>query len=244
MAAAAGEWFATEYHPLQAGSIDGTDVAPHDHAVARASRALKANRYDPKRDSNVRGDPLKTIFVGRLSERTTEAQIEQVFSQHGRIRSVNLVRDIVTGASRGYSFVEFEHKADMLDAYRSVEAKWVDGRRVLVDYSRAQLMPGWLPRRFGGGLGGRKESGQLRFGGRDRPFKAPLKEFPAAELAKHGIKPPPPPRLLRRGEAPPLPTLYHEDEHLHDSRRALEPSQKRWREEDVRYDHHGHRRKR
>ena len=28
--------------------------------------------------------------------------------------------------------------------------------------------------RAGGGLGGRKESGQLRFGGRDRPFRAPL----------------------------------------------------------------------
>jgi len=62
-------------------------------------------------------------------------------------------------------------------------------------------MPGWIPRRLGqliplhqhlkcaflllrdshgvtsvlgGGLGGKKESGQLRFGGRERPFRAPL----------------------------------------------------------------------
>lgn len=27
---------------------------------------------------------------------------------------------------------------------------------------------------IGGGLGGKKESGQLRFGGRERPFRAPL----------------------------------------------------------------------
>jgi len=27
---------------------------------------------------------------------------------------------------------------------------------------------------LGGGFGGKKESGQLRFGGRDRPFKKPL----------------------------------------------------------------------
>lgn len=26
----------------------------------------------------------------------------------------------------------------------------------------------------GGGFGGKKESGQLRFGGRDRPFRKPL----------------------------------------------------------------------
>lgn len=28
--------------------------------------------------------------------------------------------------------------------------------------------------RLGGGLGGKKESGQLRFGGRDRPFRKPI----------------------------------------------------------------------
>ncbi|KAF1789687.1 hypothetical protein GQ600_13274 [Phytophthora cactorum] len=37
-------------------------------------------------------------------------------------------------------------------------------------------MKGWKPRRLGGGLGGKKESGQLRFGGRDRPFKPPLEK--------------------------------------------------------------------
>ncbi|XP_065558156.1 uncharacterized protein LOC136025945 [Artemia franciscana] len=32
-------------------------------------------------------------------------------------------------------------------------------------------------RKTGGGFGGRKESGQLRFGGRDRPFKKPIVEI-------------------------------------------------------------------
>lgn len=32
----------------------------------------------------------------------------------------------------------------------------------------------WIPRRFGGGFGGKKESGQLRFGGKDRPFRKPI----------------------------------------------------------------------
>ena len=29
-------FYATSYHPIQAGSIDGTDVAPHDNGVRRA----------------------------------------------------------------------------------------------------------------------------------------------------------------------------------------------------------------
>ena len=34
-------WFSDEYYePIMAGSIDGTDVIPHDHGIVRA---LKAN---------------------------------------------------------------------------------------------------------------------------------------------------------------------------------------------------------
>lgn len=42
---------------------------------------------------------------------------------------------------------------------------------ILVDYERSRGMVGWIPRRLGGGYGGKKESGQLRFGARDRPFR-------------------------------------------------------------------------
>lgn len=31
-----GVFYATTYHPIQAGSIDGTDIAPHDNGVYRA----------------------------------------------------------------------------------------------------------------------------------------------------------------------------------------------------------------
>jgi U11/U12 small nuclear ribonucleoprotein SNRNP35 len=47
----------------------------------------------------------------------------------------------------------------------------IDGKTVIVDYNRSRLMADWVPRRMGGGLGGRKTSGQLRFGGRTNPFR-------------------------------------------------------------------------
>ena len=52
--------------------------------------------------------------------------------------------------------------------------KEIDGRKILVDIERERVQPGWVPRRLGGGLGGKKESGQLRFGGRDRPHRTPM----------------------------------------------------------------------
>lgn len=36
-----------------------------------------------------------------------------------------------------------------------------------------RTMKGWKPRRLGGGFGGKRESGQLRFGGISRPFQLP-----------------------------------------------------------------------
>lgn len=50
----------------------------------------------------------------------------------------------------------------------------LDDAQILVDFMREQTVPGWIPRRLGGGVGGKKPSGQMRFGGRDCPFRAPF----------------------------------------------------------------------
>ncbi|CAF1872131.1 unnamed protein product [Brassica oleracea] len=182
----------------QAGSIDGTDVAPHDNGVRRALLCYNAGlcklslslslsyvklialyvfwcfEDDPSGDSKAAGDPYCTLFVGRISHLTTEETLREAMSRYGKVKSLRLVRHIVTGASRGYAFVEYETEKEMRRAYEDAHHSFIDGREIIVDYNRQQLMPGWIPRRLGGGLGGRKESGQLRFGGRDRPFRAPL----------------------------------------------------------------------
>mmetsp|Transcript_25158 Transcript_25158/g.41394 ORF Transcript_25158/g.41394 Transcript_25158/m.41394 type:complete len:234 (+) Transcript_25158:844-1545(+) len=159
------------YVPLEAGSIDCTDTTPHDHAVLRAMRAS----YDASRDPKIGGDPFCTLFVGRLSLDTTEETLHKVFGQYGRIKRIRLVRHVVTGRSRGYAFVEFDDERDFRDAFRATNHMVIDGMQILVDFERERVMKGWIPRRLGGGLGGKKESGQLRFGGRDRPFKTPLR---------------------------------------------------------------------
>lgn len=39
----------------------------------------------------------------------------------------------------------------------------VENRKVLVDWERSHGQEDWVPRRLGGGLGGKKKSRQLRF---------------------------------------------------------------------------------
>uniref|UniRef100_A0A1J3GRC8 U11/U12 small nuclear ribonucleoprotein 35 kDa protein n=1 Tax=Noccaea caerulescens TaxID=107243 RepID=A0A1J3GRC8_NOCCA len=90
----------------------------------------------------------------------------------------------------------------MRRAYEDAHHSFIEDREIIVDYNRQQLMPGWIPRRLGGGLGGKKESGQLRFGGRDRPFRAPLRPIPHEDLKKLGIQLPPEGRYMSRTQIP------------------------------------------
>ncbi|KAM7491670.1 hypothetical protein LguiA_034591 [Lonicera macranthoides] len=237
-------FYAESYHPIQAGSIDGTDVLPHDNAIYRAHLCSSAGLYDPFGDPKVIGDPYCTVFVGRLSHLTTEDSLHKAMSKYGRVKNLRLVRHIVTGASRGYAFVEYETEREMRRAYEDAHHSLVDDSEVIVDYNRQQLMPGWIPRRLGGGLGGKKESGQLRFGGRERPFRAPLRPIPWDDLKRLGIPPPPEGRYMSRFQVPSpprrkrsyadredSPTSHKASKHSHRHERRRSPSRDRPYEE-------------
>lgn len=71
---------------------------------------------------------------------------------YGPIKRVRVVRDS-EGKSRGYGFIEFEHKSDFKNAYKRGDRKRVDEARVSVDYERGRTEKNWKPRRLGGGRG-------------------------------------------------------------------------------------------
>lgn len=96
-----------------------------------------------------------TLFVGRLSYETTDKKLRREFEQFGPIRNIKVINDL-EGKSRGYAFIEFENEADMTNAYRKTNGKKVDGRRIVCDVERGRTVRNWRPKRFGGGLGGRR----------------------------------------------------------------------------------------
>ncbi|KAI8364789.1 uncharacterized protein BYT42DRAFT_608998 [Radiomyces spectabilis] len=164
-------WYAKTYSPVQVGSIDGTDTVPHDHAV---ERALTAHYTAPK---HLTTDPRKTLFVARLNLSTTEESLQKLFGRFGELDQVILIRNqviVVTGTSQGYGFVTFRRSAAASEAYKRAHHAVLDEHVILVDYERSRIMKGWVPRRLGGGFGGQKESGQLRFGARERGFREPI----------------------------------------------------------------------
>jgi len=61
----------------------------------------------------------KKLYVGNLPFSTTEADLRDLFEEHGELVSVAVINDRETGRSRGFGFVEF---ADAGAADAAVEA--------------------------------------------------------------------------------------------------------------------------
>ena len=141
------------YDPQMSASIDGTDLIPHDRAV---NRAYQSKYKPPHRCSS--------LFIGHIPPSCTENDLEEIFPNATRI---DLIRDIVTRESKGYAFLD--GSIDKNKEYR------FNGHLLLIEDVASKKLVGWKPRRCGGGFGGKKESGQLRFGGTHRPFKQPFK---------------------------------------------------------------------
>lgn len=112
--------------------------------------------WDPANNPDATSDPKKTLFVARLNYDTTETKLRREFESYGPIKKICMIHDRVHEKSRGYAFIEYKKDKDMHDAYKRADGKRIDGKRVLVDVERGRTHKGWLPRRLGGGLGGRK----------------------------------------------------------------------------------------
>jgi RNA recognition motif-containing protein len=52
------------------------------------------------------------IYAGSLPVDTTDEEITALFAAHGRVRSIEVARDIFSGKCKGFAFIEMEgHEA-------------------------------------------------------------------------------------------------------------------------------------
>jgi len=131
----------------------------NDDATWRVTEGFRTE-YNPHDDPKIKSDPLKTLFVGRLSYSVDERDLEREFGRYGPISHIRIVRDETDPdpkkhKSKGYAFIEFERDSDMKAAYKDADGLKLKDRRMLVDVERGRTVKEWRPRRYGGGLGGR-----------------------------------------------------------------------------------------
>jgi len=97
------------------------------------------------------------IYVGNLPYNSTEAELTQLFSEHGDVVSASIVMDRETGRSRGFGFVEMDD-ASGNEAIEKLNGMQFDGRSLVVNEARPREQRSG----FGGGGGG---GGGRGFGG-------------------------------------------------------------------------------
>jgi cold-inducible RNA-binding protein len=95
----------------------------------------------------------KKIFVGNLPFSMGETELRELFAQKGAVDSVTVMRDVETGRSRGFAFVEMANDAEALKAIEELNSFSVEGRNLTVNEARPKT-----ERRggFGGGRGGNR----------------------------------------------------------------------------------------
>ncbi len=88
------------------------------------------------------------LYVGNLSFRTTDTELQELFSQAGTVDSCRIITDRDTGQSRGFGFVEMSSKSEGEAAIAQFSGKEVDGRALTVNEAKP------MEPRNGGGRGG------------------------------------------------------------------------------------------
>jgi RNA recognition motif-containing protein len=78
------------------------------------------------------------IFVGNIAPQVSDQELEDLFKKHGDIRSVKIIRDMFTQASKGFGFVEMKDKISGETAIKELNAFELNGKKLVVNEARPQ----------------------------------------------------------------------------------------------------------
>ena len=76
------------------------------------------------------------IYVGNLSYRMNDSELEGVFAEFGQVISCKIINDRETGRSKGFAFVEMETSISGKAAIEELDGKEVEGRNLKVNEAR------------------------------------------------------------------------------------------------------------
>jgi cold-inducible RNA-binding protein len=110
------------------------------------------------------------IFVGNLSFKTTEQELQREFEAFGEVASVKIITDHNTFKSRGFAFVEMQDRDQALAAIAGINGKELAGQILKVNEAKPREAHGGQRReRTGGSYGsGDRSSSRGEYSSNDR----------------------------------------------------------------------------
>ena len=149
---------------LHGSQLDGQTLTVNE---ANPVRGMGAPREDNRRPftptaSSPSGDRPSSggmrasgvrLFVGNLPYTATNAELEKLFAESGKVVSVSIMTDRATGQSKGFAFVDMGSKDEAAAAIKRFDGREALGRILKVNEARP---PERRPGGFFGGGGGRR----------------------------------------------------------------------------------------
>jgi cold-inducible RNA-binding protein len=113
------------------------------------------------------------IYVGNLSYDVTEDEISAEFGVYGRVESVAIPADRISGRPKGFAFVEMATKSEAEAAITGLNGKTLKDRTIVVNESRPRAdnrggsygnrrSGGYSSGGYGSGRSGRSGGGRQR----------------------------------------------------------------------------------
>lgn len=104
------------------------------------------------------------IFVGNLSREVSGDDLRQAFEAFGKVTAAKIIKDMFSGESKGFGFIEMPVTAEAQAAISGMNGKEMGGKVLNVNEARPRTDDGRSGGRRGGGGGGGRSGG----GGRRR----------------------------------------------------------------------------
>ena len=76
------------------------------------------------------------IYVGNFSYDVTEDEVRDIFSSHGEISSISIIKDKYSGQSKGFGFVEMPNQAEAEEAIKTLNESELKGRNIKVNQAK------------------------------------------------------------------------------------------------------------
>lgn len=76
------------------------------------------------------------IFVGNLSPTVEDNDLMTLFSEHGKVNSVKIIRDMFTRQSKGFGFVEMPTSGEAQKAMDTLNLFELKGKKITVNEAR------------------------------------------------------------------------------------------------------------
>ncbi len=76
------------------------------------------------------------IYVGNLSAEADENAVREAFEAFGEVTSASIIKDRLSGGSKGFGFVEMPSKAEAQAAIDGLNGKDLNGKTLTVNEAR------------------------------------------------------------------------------------------------------------